>query len=86
MADKVLAVISQKKNQKEFVAKIFDDIDNTNLYAINDAIYEINISNSIEFDNEDLLRIEITNVNGNKIEGIATKYKRSSRSETIIWI
>lgn len=83
--DKVLAIIQEKKNQNEFVAKIFDDFDNSMQYAINESPYEIKISNSISCKNGDLLLIEVHNLRDNIIEGIAKKYNRTSSNETLIW-
>jgi hypothetical protein len=83
--DKVLAIIKEKRSQNEFVAKIFDDFSNTTQYAINEATYKIKISNTISFENGDLLLIEVQNLKNDVIEGTAKKYNRTSTSEILIW-
>jgi hypothetical protein len=75
--DKVLAIIQQKRSHNKFIAKIFDDFNNSTQYAINETTYEIKISNTISFENGDLLLIEVHNLKGNVIEGIAKKYNRT---------
>ena len=83
--ERIIAKIEKQIDSNKFSGEVYDHETNLTKLAYDHKMYVIEILNPIEFNNSDLLLINIEKVDGDKISGYAEIFKRPDQNEIIIY-